>query len=86
MTSREFTSGFDFWSSGYLCMAVVHLPIKFNVDICIHSRVIAIISEIRDDGRRHLGFVVYVNWRFRRVDSMVFVFSAKFCSNICYIL
>jgi len=27
MTSRELTSGFDFWSRGHLRMAVVHLPI-----------------------------------------------------------
>ena len=27
MTSRELTSGFDFWSRGQLRMAVVHLPI-----------------------------------------------------------
>ena len=27
MTSRELTSGFDFWLRGHLCMAVVHLPI-----------------------------------------------------------
>jgi len=42
MTSRELTSGFDFWSRGHLRMAVVHLPIKFGVDICIQSRVIDI--------------------------------------------
>ena len=27
MTSRELTSGFDFWSRGHLRMAVMHLPI-----------------------------------------------------------
>ena len=27
MTSRELTSGFDFWSRGHLRMAMVHLPI-----------------------------------------------------------
>ena len=42
MTSRELTSGFDFWSAGHLRMAVVHLPINFGVDICIQSRVIDI--------------------------------------------
>jgi len=31
MTSGELTSGFDFWSGGHLRMAVVHLPIKFDV-------------------------------------------------------
>ena len=40
MTSRELTSGFDFWSAICLRMAVVHLPIKFGVDI--QSRVIDI--------------------------------------------
>jgi len=28
--SRELTSGFDFWSRGHLCMAVMHLPMKFD--------------------------------------------------------
>jgi len=42
MTSHELASGSDFWSGGYLHMAVVHLPIKFGVDICIRSRVIDI--------------------------------------------
>jgi len=42
-------------------MAVVHLPIKFGVDICIQSGVIDIFFEIQDGGRRHLGFLVYVN-------------------------
>jgi len=42
MLPRELTSGFDFWSAGHLRMAVVHLPIKFGVDICIQSRVIDI--------------------------------------------
>jgi len=37
MTSRELTSGFDFWSAGHLCMAVVHLLIKFGVDIQIST-------------------------------------------------
>jgi len=47
MTSRELTSGFDFWSRGYLRMAVVHLPIKFGADICIQSRVIDIFRNSR---------------------------------------
>jgi len=40
MTSRELTSGFDFWSRGHLCIAVMHLPIKFCADIFIQSGVI----------------------------------------------
>ena len=37
MTSREFTSGFDFWSRGRLCMAVMHIPIKFGAYIFIYN-------------------------------------------------
>jgi len=29
MTSRELTSGFDFWSRVHLCMTVMRLPMKF---------------------------------------------------------
>jgi len=45
MTSHELTSGFDFWSRGYLRMAVMHLPITFGADIFIQSKVIYIVSE-----------------------------------------
>jgi len=48
MTSRELTSGFDFWSRDHLCMAVVHLPVKFGAYIFIQSAVIEIFSEIKD--------------------------------------
>ena len=57
MASRELTSGFNFWSRGHLCVAVVHLPVKFGADIFIQSGVIDIFSKIKDGGRRHLGFV-----------------------------
>ena len=65
MTSRELTSGFDFWSYGHLRMAVMHLPVKFGADIFIQSGVIDIFSEIQDGGRRHLGFSYYVNLTIR---------------------
>ena len=42
MTSRELTSGFDFWSRGHLRMAVMHLPVKFGADIFMQSGVIDI--------------------------------------------
>ena len=42
MTSRELTSGFDFWSRGHLCMAFVRLPMKFGADTFIQSGVIDI--------------------------------------------
>ena len=57
MTSRELTSGFEFWSRGHLRMAVMHLLIKFGADIFIQSGVIDIFWEIKYGGRRHLGFV-----------------------------
>ena len=47
MTSHELTSGFEFWSGGHLRMAVVHLPIKFGVDICIQSWVIDIFPKFK---------------------------------------
>jgi len=46
MTSRELTSGFDFWSRGHVCMAVMHLPMKFGADIFIQSGVIDIFRKL----------------------------------------
>ena len=45
MTSRELTSGFNFWSRGHLRMAVMHLPVKFGADIFIQSGVIDIFPK-----------------------------------------
>jgi len=47
MTSRELTSSFAFWSRGHLCMAVVHLPMKFGADIFIQSEVIDIFQKLK---------------------------------------
>jgi len=47
MMSRELTSGFNFWSRGHLCMAVVHLPMKFGADIFIQSGVIDIFRKLK---------------------------------------
>jgi len=47
MTSRELTSGFDFWSCGHLCVAVMHLPMKFGADIFIQSEVIDIFRKLK---------------------------------------
>jgi len=47
MTSRELTSGFDFWSRGHLRMAVIHLPIKFGAYIFIQSGVIDIFRKLK---------------------------------------
>jgi len=47
MTSRELTSGFDFWSRGHLRMAVMHIAIKFGADIFIQSGVIDIFPKFK---------------------------------------
>jgi len=46
MTSRELTSGFDFWSRGHFRMAVKHLSVKFGADIFIQSGVIDIFPKL----------------------------------------
>ena len=73
MTSRELTSGFDFWSRGYLRMAVMHRPVKFGADIFIQSGVIDIFPKLK------MAAAAILN-----VGSVVFVFCTKFGSNICY--
>jgi len=47
MTSRELTSGFDFWSRDHLRMAVMHLSIKFGADIFVSSVVIDIFQKLK---------------------------------------
>jgi len=47
MTSRELTSGFDFWSRGHLCMAVMHLSMKFGADIFMQSEIIDIFRKLK---------------------------------------
>ena len=47
MTSRELTSGLEFWSRGHLRMAVMQLPVKFGADIFIQSGVIDIFSKFK---------------------------------------
>ena len=47
MTSRELTSGFDFWSRGHMRMAVMHLPVKFGADIFIQCGVIDILPKLK---------------------------------------
>ena len=72
MTSRELTSGFDFWSRGHLRMAVMHLPIKFGADIFIWSdQVIDIFPKSKMAADAILDFQVMWIRLFRRVDSVV---------------
>ena len=47
MTSRELTTGFEFWSGGHLRMAMMHLPIKFGADIFMQSGVIDIFPKLK---------------------------------------
>jgi len=54
MTLRELSSGFDFWSRGYLRMTVTHLPMKFGADIFIQSGVIDIFPILKMVGRRSI--------------------------------
>ena len=82
MTSRELTSGFDFWSRGHLRMAVMHLPVKTGADIFIQSRVIDIFLKLKMAAAAILDFL-FMCWPFRRLDSLVLVFCTKFSSNIC---
>jgi len=84
MTSRELTSGFDFWSRGHLRMAMIHLPIKFGADIFIQSGVIDIIPKFKMAAAAILDFQVMWIWPFQHVDSVVFVVCTKFGWNICY--
>jgi len=58
MTSRELTSGFDFWSRGHLRMAVMHLSIKFGADIFIQAGVIDIFSKLKMAAAAILEFYV----------------------------
>jgi len=47
MTSRELTSGFDFWSRGHLRVAVMHLHIKYGTYVFIQSGVIDIFPKFK---------------------------------------
>ena len=58
MTSRELTSGFDFWSRGHLCMAVMHLRVKFGADIFIQSGVIDIFPKFKMAAAAILDFQI----------------------------
>ena len=77
MTSRELTSGFNFWSRGHLRMAVIHLHIKHGTDIFIQFGLIDIFPKFKMAAAAILDFQVMRIWPFRRVDSMAFVFCTK---------
>ena len=58
MTSRELTSGFDFWSRDHLRMAVMLLRIKFGADIFIQSGVTVIFSKLKIAAAAILDFQI----------------------------
>ena len=77
MTSLEVTSGFDLWSRGHLCMAVLHLHIKFGADIFIQSGVTDNFPKFKMAAAAILDFQVMRICPFWRVDSVAFVFCTK---------
>ena len=77
MTSRELTSGFDFWSRGHMRMAVMHLPVKFGADIFIQSGVIDIFPKFKMAAAAMLDFQIMWIWLFGCVDSVEIVFCNK---------
>jgi len=66
MTSRELTSGFDFWSRSHFRMAVMHLLIQFGTYICIQSGVIDIFPKFKMAAAAILYFQFIWIWTFRR--------------------
>jgi len=77
MTSRELTSGFDFWSRGHLRTAMLHLPVKFGADIFIQSGFIDIFPKFKMAAAAILDFQIMLIWLFGCVNSVVFVFCTK---------
>jgi len=47
MTSGELTSGFNFWSRRHLCMALVHLPMKFGADILSNPELLIFFPKLK---------------------------------------
>ena len=78
MTSRELTSGFDFWSLGHLRIAVMHLSIKFGADNYVQSGVIEIFPKSRCRPPPSWIFKLGECGTFRHVDSVVLELSTKF--------
>ena len=96
MTSRELTSGFDFWSRGHLRMAVMHLPVKFGADTFIQCRVFDILPKFKmaaaaildllgepwDHPRRHTrGAYSLLKFRHDRISSFQVIRVWNFCRS-----
>jgi len=83
MTSRELTSGFDFWSLGHLRVAVMHFHIKYGAHIFIQSGVINIFPKFKMAAAAILDFQIMWIWPFACVGSVLFVLCTKLGYNIC---
>ena len=57
-TSRELTSGFDFWSRDHLRVAVMHLHIKYGADIFIQFGIIDIFPKFKMAAAAILDFQI----------------------------
>jgi len=65
MTSRELTSDFDFWSRGRLCMAVMHIPMKFGAYIFIYETSFVVRTSYKNFVMiRYLVFKLYKDLNF----------------------
>ena len=84
MTSRELTSGFEFWSVVISAWRWCIFPYNLMQDIFIQSEVIDIFPKFKMAAAAILDFQFMWIWPFLRVGSVVFVFCTKFGSNICY--
>jgi len=84
MTSREITSGFEFWSVVISAWPWCIFPYNLMQDIFFQSKVIDIFSKFKMAAAAILNFQFMWICPFRRVDSAVFVFCTKFGSNIYY--
>jgi len=58
MTSRELTSGFDFWSRGHLRMSMMHLHIKYGTDMFIQPGFIDIFPKFKMAAAAILDFQI----------------------------
>jgi len=71
MTSRELTSGYDFWSCRHLWIAMTHLYTKFGAKTYIQTEVIDIFSKLKMAAAAILDFTLREFGTFRSVDSLV---------------
>ena len=85
MTSRELTSGFDFWPCLISAWPWCICPPTFaQIAVAYPIRSYWHFPKSKMATAAILDFQFMWIWPFRRVDGAVFVFCTKFGSNICY--